>query len=672
MPLQSLWRAVCEKRTPRGQDRGWFLSAFCGRAAGDELEFLYAHSDIRPHLSAGLPTPAAALLLLLARDSQPTLQRAAPAAKFEARGATHYLYAGGDATRVGLATLTAELGAAAAACRQLQRAAARDGDAAAAAAQAAATDAATEAAHVARRRNGAGGGARNGARGGARSGARGGGSDVLRRGGTPGGANAAHGGGGRRGGGGGAGAGRAVEPTAAALGRLELLLQHAATAAKGLEANAAAAQQALTLARGQAAAAAEAAAERLAQWEEGAQAAAAAAGQAQQRLQRHAEALLAAADERRGAVHAKRAELRRVSAAAGRLLTAQSGQPGLLGGPTAFHELATPYHEPRPIGAVAAVRAELSAAELEFSQLVAHASTATQQVRAATAERDARCNELRVKWAGRSAARRSGQAAAAAAAAADGVEPVVRAAFGAHLKRGAAALGVRELRAALRDAGLACTSDDAIATMARFDANGDGKLDLVEFAALVAECRGHEQRHAAAARAAANEQLLTPQVRAAFAQFDSDGDGGLGAREVRVALRTLGLPEATADDAIATLLHKYDADADGRLDLGEFGLLVFELSKYQAEQAARQADRLLWPHVLSHTSIMALLTMALLTVALHTMAGGAARVRGGASGLCTLRHRPLGRALRTRARRRARPPRCLGRLGGGNRATPEV
>jgi len=128
---------------------------------------------------------------------------------------------------------------------------------------------------------------------------------------------------------------------------------------------------------------------------------------------------------------------------------------------------------------------------------VATASAATDTARAAAAERDVRCAELRVRWAGRGAARRAGQAAAAAAAAADGVAPAVRAAFGAHLKPGAAALGVRELRAALRDAGLACASDDAIATLHKYDADGDGKLDLAEFGLLVAECRGHEQRHAA-------------------------------------------------------------------------------------------------------------------------------------------------------------------------------
>jgi hypothetical protein len=218
--------------------------------------YLYAHSDIRPHLSAGLPTPAAALLLLLARDSRPALQRAAPTAAIEARGATHYLYDGGEAARVGLPQLAAELRAAAAACRQLQRTAARDAAAAAAAAQAAATAAATAAAD--RRRADAKAALRRGQEtaqkrrfGGAAS------PPALRRGDAPEGRGTAArggggGGGGARGGGGGRGRpgsapvaagttrGITAGPTGAigseagrplhmATGRLELLLQHAAT-----------------------------------------------------------------------------------------------------------------------------------------------------------------------------------------------------------------------------------------------------------------------------------------------------------------------------------------------------------------------------------------------------------------------------------------------------------
>ena len=138
-------------------------------------------------------------------------------------------------------------------------------------------------------------------------------------------------------------------------------------------------------------------------------------------------------------------------------------------------------------------------------------------------------------------------------------------------------------------------------------------------------------RHAADARAKDLAHLLTPQVRAAFAQADPGGDGALAAREVRpsslylpcispisplhlpnpaqpyispisppylptsplhlpdpaqvrIGLRALSLPESAVDAALASL-HKYDADGDGRLELGEFGLMASHLTKEQAEQA---------------------------------------------------------------------------------------
>ena len=56
---------------------------------------------------------------------------------------------------------------------------------------------------------------------------------------------------------------------------------------------------------------------------------------------------------------------------------------------------------------------------------------------------------------------------------------------------------VRELREALRDAGIACASQAVIELLHRYAADGEGLLDLAEFGKLVTECRGHEQRHAA-------------------------------------------------------------------------------------------------------------------------------------------------------------------------------
>ena len=55
---------------------------------------------------------------------------------------------------------------------------------------------------------------------------------------------------------------------------------------------------------------------------------------------------------------------------------------------------------------------------------------------------------------------------------------------------------VRELREALRDAGIACASQEVTELLHRYAADGAGLLDLAEFGKLVTECRGHEQRHA--------------------------------------------------------------------------------------------------------------------------------------------------------------------------------
>ena len=65
--------------------------------------------------------------------------------------------------------------------------------------------------------------------------------------------------------------------------------------------------------------------------------------------------------------------------------------------------------------------------------------------------------------------------------------------------------------------------------------------------------------------------------------------------QVRIGLRALSLPESAVDAALASL-HKYDADGDGRLELGEFGLMASHLTKEQAEQAARQAELLVNPN----------------------------------------------------------------------------
>ena len=64
-------------------------------------------------------------------------------------------------------------------------------------------------------------------------------------------------------------------------------------------------------------------------------------------------------------------------------------------------------------------------------------------------------------------------------------------------------------------------------------------------------------------------------VRAAFAQFDRDGNGNLDAGEIRLALANLGIV-ATRAEAVA-VLTKYDIDRSGGIDVTEFTKIFDDL-----------------------------------------------------------------------------------------------
>ena len=64
-------------------------------------------------------------------------------------------------------------------------------------------------------------------------------------------------------------------------------------------------------------------------------------------------------------------------------------------------------------------------------------------------------------------------------------------------------------------------------------------------------------------------------VREVFAEFDVDGGGALSCRELRKALRALGL-ELTGAQAVA-ILKEYDADGSRSLSADEFAALVARL-----------------------------------------------------------------------------------------------
>ena len=104
----------------------------------------------------------------------------------------------------------------------------------------------------------------------------------------------------------------------------------------------------------------------------------------------------------------------------------------------------------------------------------------------------------------------------------------------------------------------------------RFDDYPDGKLDLLE-------PRAPRRRGAPLLGLVVRRRRRggAPRVRAAFEYYDRNRSGYLDYRELRDALRHMGL-DATYGGA-ATLLRRYD-DPDGRMDVHEFHRLVQDLS----------------------------------------------------------------------------------------------
>jgi Ca2+-binding EF-hand superfamily protein len=120
-----------------------------------------------------------------------------------------------------------------------------------------------------------------------------------------------------------------------------------------------------------------------------------------------------------------------------------------------------------------------------------------------------------------------------------------------------------ELARALDTLGFRSDSKAVSAAMGRYDDDWNGRLDVNEFAELFRDVLRHE----------------TPgsDLRDVFERHDRNRNGYLEVRELRAALAALGV-EATAP-AAAAVLREFDDDLNGRLDLGEFHQLVWELRR---------------------------------------------------------------------------------------------
>ena len=77
----------------------------------------------------------------------------------------------------------------------------------------------------------------------------------------------------------------------------------------------------------------------------------------------------------------------------------------------------------------------------------------------------------------------------------------------------------------------------------------------------------------------------TEAVREAFDAADANRNGTLDERELGQALKQLGM-ETTPDEA-AEIMRKYDVSRNGRLELGEFNVLVRELHAFNTQEAQK-------------------------------------------------------------------------------------
>ena len=119
------------------------------------------------------------------------------------------------------------------------------------------------------------------------------------------------------------------------------------------------------------------------------------------------------------------------------------------------------------------------------------------------------------------------------------------------------------MREALRELGHELDEREVVRELQRYDRNGNGLLELAEFLQLAAEL-GRGQRG-----------WSDSDIRAAFRRFDANNSGKLDYRELRTALRGLGV-DVNEREAVR-VLQSYDEDGNGLMELDEFSRLVRQI-----------------------------------------------------------------------------------------------
>lgn len=137
-------------------------------------------------------------------------------------------------------------------------------------------------------------------------------------------------------------------------------------------------------------------------------------------------------------------------------------------------------------------------------------------------------------------------------------------AFDLFDRDGDGAIGLEELNNVLALLGQDAQHDELQALLASADRDNNGVIDRQEFITLMS-------KHLFTAETKPTEQQ---EMAAAFRVFDCDGDGLIGAEELKAALLNMG--ERASEEEIEAMIKVADKNGDGRIDFEEFCALLSE------------------------------------------------------------------------------------------------
>lgn len=152
-----------------------------------------------------------------------------------------------------------------------------------------------------------------------------------------------------------------------------------------------------------------------------------------------------------------------------------------------------------------------------------------------------------------------------------------------------------ELGPTLRALGIDADAEKIAEILARYDHDGNDRLDMREFLTLVKEVRefqsaAHRPRVGPRAVSAAVVARREPadEVERMFTKFDRDGDGEISQHELIAALEGLGL-NASREQAV-TIFERFDQDGNGSIDLIEWRQLVNEVRAFQDQAGVESGN----------------------------------------------------------------------------------